>query len=388
MKDTALYDIAIVGAGIFGLSIARRCVQGGKRVVLIDEATVGQGASGGVLGALMPHIPARWNAKKDFQFSALSSLSSHIADLEAETGLSTGYGRVGRLMPIYTEDKRVHALQRAEESVSRWQTEATGFRFRVLDVSPVSDWLSPRAAPLGFAFDTLAARVSPRKYVAALTASLDGRCRFLEHSEVCDMDHNRGQVVLAGGESPIAAGQIVLAAGYKTFSMIEKMDGTRLGGGVKGQAALLSGLDTEGLPVIYDDGIYVVPHTGNLVAVGSTSQSQWSDPTLPDMNDLDFLKRAEQFCPSLKNAEIVEHWAGVRPKCLRRDPVVGRIPGRPRTYIATGGFKISFGIAHRVADALYGLMFEQEQCVPLPPSFRPEFHWFPDGQPSAGSANT
>ncbi len=387
MKDTPLYDVAIVGAGIFGLSIARRCVEDGKRVILIDRAAIGQGASGGFLGALMPHIPARWNAKKAFQFDALASLSSHIAELETETGLSTGYGRVGRLMPIYTEDKREHACLRAEESVRRWQTGTTGFSFQVLEASPVSNWLSPRAAPLGFAFDTLAARVSPRKYVKALAASLNGRCHLLEHTAVVDIDDVRGHVVLATGESPIVADQIVLAAGYRTFSMLENMEGVRLGSGVKGQAALLSGVKTDGLPVIYDDGVYVVPHDGNVVAVGSTSETQWSDASSPDMSNLDFLRRARQFCPSLREADVIEHWAGVRPKCLRRDPMVGAIPDRVRTYVATGGFKIGFGIAHKVADALCGLMFRQGQGSSLPPSFRPEFHWFPDGQQSAGSAN-
>ncbi|MEP3275389.1 MAG: FAD-dependent oxidoreductase [Stappiaceae bacterium] len=388
MKETLTHDVAIIGAGIFGLSIARRCAQNGKRVVLIDKAAVGQGASGGVLGALMPHIPARWNEKKAFQFAALSSLAAHIAELEAETGIATGYRRTGRLMPIYTEDKRDHARLRAQESVERWQSAATGFTFQVSQTSPSSDWLSPTSTPFGYAFDTLAARIFPRHYIAALTASLKGRCHFLEQSTVTDFDDTNGHISFERHGPAIVAEKIVLAAGYRTFRMIEKKEGVQLGSGVKGQATLLAGINTDGLPVIYDSGVYVVPHEGDLVAVGSTSERTWKDPVEPDLSNLDFLRRAELFCPSLKEARIVEHWAGVRPKCTRRDPLVGAVPGRARTYVATGGFKISFGIAHRVADALYERMYETTPSTSLPPSFEPDFHWIPGRQRSRGSDNS
>ncbi len=67
-----------------GLWAAFEAGKAGLKTVLIDVQGVGAGASGGLLGALMPHMPDRWSVKKQFQFDALVSLEARIAELEAQ----------------------------------------------------------------------------------------------------------------------------------------------------------------------------------------------------------------------------------------------------------------------------------------------------------------
>ncbi|MFC6655714.1 FAD-dependent oxidoreductase [Roseibium salinum] len=57
------FDLAVAGAGIFGLSVAHAAIKAGLRVAVLEKDRVGAGSSGGLLGALMPHMPARWNPK-------------------------------------------------------------------------------------------------------------------------------------------------------------------------------------------------------------------------------------------------------------------------------------------------------------------------------------
>ena len=64
-------DITVLGAGIFGLSVAWACQSRGAAVRVVDPAGVAAGASGGIVGALAPHVPERWNAKKAFQLESL-----------------------------------------------------------------------------------------------------------------------------------------------------------------------------------------------------------------------------------------------------------------------------------------------------------------------------
>ena len=66
-----MMDVTIRGAGIFGLSIAWACALRGARVQVIDPNGIGAGASGGIVGALAPHVPENWNAKKEFQFQMI-----------------------------------------------------------------------------------------------------------------------------------------------------------------------------------------------------------------------------------------------------------------------------------------------------------------------------
>ncbi|WP_455872973.1 hypothetical protein [Rhizobium yanglingense] len=48
----------------------------------------------------------------------------------------------------------------------------------------------------------------------------------------------------------------------------------------------------------------------------------------------------------------VERWAGLRPKAIDRDPMIGRASDAIRSSSRlTGGFKVSFGLAHRLAEA-------------------------------------
>jgi glycine/D-amino acid oxidase-like deaminating enzyme len=196
------FDVAIAGAGIFGLSIARAAIREGLRVVVLEKTAVGAGSSGGVLGALMPHMPARWNPKKEFQFQALLCLETRIRNLEADTGLSCGYARCGRILPLTTEDKLEHHLERAEESMLRWHPEETGFFYRVEPAGSRSDWLDAGAAPFGIVYETLAARVSPRGYLAALATYVRAHGTLVEEAEVTGFDDASSTVLLNGARGP------------------------------------------------------------------------------------------------------------------------------------------------------------------------------------------
>ena len=63
----ASVDVTVRGGGIFGLACAWACAQRGARVRLIEARAIGAGSSGGLVGALSPHVPEQWNAKKQFQ---------------------------------------------------------------------------------------------------------------------------------------------------------------------------------------------------------------------------------------------------------------------------------------------------------------------------------
>jgi glycine oxidase len=80
-------ELLIVGGGIMGLWAAVHAERLGIDTVLVEAGRLGEGASGGLLGALMPHMPDRWSDKKQFQFDALVALEREIETLEAATGL-------------------------------------------------------------------------------------------------------------------------------------------------------------------------------------------------------------------------------------------------------------------------------------------------------------
>ena len=391
-------DLLVVGAGIFGLWAARHALKRGERVLVVEKRNVGAGASGGFLGALMPHMPDRWNKKKRMQYEGLHSLEQSIAELEVDTGADCGYRRCGRLMPLRHEKMLHHLEERISGAAKHWidQNDRQAFtlehiprsdlasRFTLPDGKP---WLSPEIAPFGAAHDTLSARVNPRAYLAALAQFVRGHDNgtIVEGAGVMALDPEVVSVSLTDG-STVSAGRIVIANGWEAYDLLEgiraRAEGQKITGqmitgrGVKGQAVLLDLPHDDNLPILYDSGSYIVPHgaamgvdgegVANCVAVGSTSVDDWlpkdadgaalkAARTGYDATDTGFFDHACGLCPALASAPVVERWANVRPRNtipdpntgkIGAEPVFGRLEGHGRVSLAVGGFKISFGIAH------------------------------------------
>lgn len=358
-------DLVVVGAGIFGLSVARAARLRGMSVRVLEAEHVGWGASGGIVGALTPHAPSRWRPMMAFQFNALLALPQYIEALEDEAGAVTGYRKSGRLTPLRSEKMRASAERDAEVAPEHWGEHAC---FEVLDNVPESAraWIRPEAAPFGLARDSISARIDPRAYLTALSRSLSGE--ISTDSQVLTVDPKAVSASTKGGI--VSGSAIVLTAGWQVWELLPPAWSRLEGQPVKGQAALFRA-DARDLPVIYQDGLYIVPHDNGHVAVGSTSEKVFDAPYETDEKLDEVVARARAMCPALEDAPLVERWAGLRPKPPGREPVVGPVSEDGRIWIAAGGFKISFGIAHAVADAVVAGIAGEVPNLAIPESFDP-----------------
>lgn len=368
-KTPGHVDLLIVGAGIMGLWAAVKADRLGISTLLIDRERPASGASGGLLGALMPHTPDRFNDKKQFQFDALLALEEDVSRLEAETGLSCGYERCGRLIPLPKPHLRSLAEDHSRQAETHWQAPGRPFFWNVLDRPPQPDWLSPDAAPFGVVEDTFAARISPRRLTTALVSAIDAG-RHVRRADGVGVDRLEARMAhLSNGET-IAFGHAIIAAGPGAFPLLQQLGAPLarpLGSAVKGQAALLKADVDPASPVLFLNGLYVVAHEDGHVAVGSTSEIAFDDAFSTDVQLEDLIERARALSPKLHNAEVVERWAGLRPKAIDRDPMVGPHPDFGHVIALAGGFKVSFGLAHRLADA--ALQPFGGPTVAMPPSF-------------------
>jgi glycine oxidase len=361
-------DLVILGGGVMGLWAAVKAERLGIRTVLVDSGRLGHGASGGLLGALMPHMPDKWNDKKQFQFDALLSLEDEIIELEAETGVVCGYRRSGRLIPLPKPHLRKIALGHSADAEACWRRGDRRFHWHVLDRPPQKGWPDASFAAAGLVHDTFAARVSPRGLVAALVTYLRtaGHVRIVEGLEAEAIDPSGNRIIFRSGET-VAFGSCIVSAGHGSFSLLHGISPPLkhpLGQPVKGQAALLKADIDPALPVIFLNGLYVVAHEGGHVAVGSTSEDAFDDPSSTDSQLDELIARARALVPALARAPVVERWAGLRPKAIDRDPMVGPHPDHARVIALTGGFKVSFGIAHRLADAALNAVNGREMRLP------------------------
>ncbi|MCF3638905.1 FAD-binding oxidoreductase [Rhizobium sp. TRM95111] len=351
-------DLLVVGGGVMGLWAALKAADAGLDVLLVERSRIGAGASGGLLGALMPHMPDRWNDKKQFQFDALVSLEAEIAALEARTGLSAGYRRTGRVIPLGRPHLRQIAERQAQDARTVWRQGEHAFRFEVTDAAPAEGWPAAGAADCGFVVEALSARLDPRRLLSALKVAIEqaGRVRIREGTAVVSLDPMARSASLADGTT-ITFGHAILSAGVESFDILARIGpppARPIGVPVKGQAALLRADASPGLPIVFQGGLYVIAHDAGHVAVGSTSEPTFAVPGGTDEHLDAVIERAQRLVPLLKGAAVLERWSGLRPKAIGRDPMAGRHPLHSSFSVLTGGFKISFGVAHALAAAVVG----------------------------------
>lgn len=334
-------EVTVRGGGIFGLSVAWACLRRGARVRLVETRAIGAGSSGGLVGALAPHVPENWNDKKAFQLESLLMAESFWAEVETISGLATGYARLGRLQPL-ADDRAVEmARARSEGAATLWQGHAV---WEVVETARFPGW-APQSPTGLLIHDTLSARMHPRLAGQALAAA----CRA------------KGAEIVIGEASD--AGAVVWATGYEGLADLSRSLGKTVGNGVKGQSLLLA-FDASDKPQLYADGLHIVPHANGTVAIGSTSEREFDAADTTDAQCDDLLARARAACPALEDAKELERWAGVRPRARSRAPMLGPWPGRPGHFIANGGFKIGFGMAPRVGEAMADLILENHDTIP------------------------
>ena len=100
------------------------------------------------------------------------------------------------------------------------------------------------------------------------------------------------------------------------------------------------------------------------MAIGSTSEREWTDPASTDQQLDGLVEKARAACPLLRSAPLIERWAGIRPRASSRAPMLGGWPGREGHFIANGGFKIGFGMAPKVAEVMADLVLEGRDAIP------------------------
>lgn len=330
--------MTIRGAGAFGLAVGYACARKGAKVRLVDPGGIGAGASGGLVGALAPHVPENWNDKKAFQLAALDMATDFWAEVAGTSGRDPGYLRSGRLQPIADERALDLARARAETAAELWLGryvwEITGADLAWGPVSPTGVVIH----------DTLTARMHPRMAIPALAAALVAR---------------GGEIV----ETAPDRGAVVWATGWQGLEALSEHFATPVGAPIKGQSATLAH-DARNLPQIFAGGVHVVPHADGTTAVGSTTEREFDAADSCDALLDEVIARARAAVPALAGAAVTARWAGLRPRAKSRAPMLGPWPGRPGHYIANGGFKIGFGIAPMVGKTMAALVLDSEDRIP------------------------
>ncbi|MFL5885517.1 MAG: glycine oxidase ThiO [Thermoleophilaceae bacterium] len=353
------YDVAVVGAGIVGLSCAWAAEQRGLSVLVVDRAAPGSGASGVAAGMLAPVTEAVFGeeALLRLNLEAARRWPAFAARLAEASGLDTSYSESGALMVAADRDdfeelRRIHDFQRAHGLDAEW---LPGSRCRELEPG-----LSPRVR------GGIAARdhsVDPRAIVQALSAV----CPEALLADAHGIGIQDGRVVgLQLATGTVACRNVVVAAGAWSGSFgVSDVPPVRP---VKGQILRLHGSPpSEG--IVRTPRCYVVPRANGEVVIGATVEEQGFDTRVTAEGVYRLLEAAWEVLPDVGELELVEARAGLRPGTPDNGPVVGR--GSVDGLIwATGHYRSGILQAPITADAVAALLCGEEppdELVPFAP---------------------
>jgi glycine oxidase len=352
-------SIAIVGAGLIGLSLAWRLARRGADVTLFDRGPAGCGAShaaAGMLAACSEAEPGE-EALVALCREGQRRWPAFAAELEAETGLATDLRTEGTLLMAPTADERARLshqleLQRSLDLPAEWLTAAE---------------LRRREPHLGHAAGAVFCpqdhQVDNRKVVAALRAALARRGVSIRENEPVAEIATRGggvsHLVLASGER-VEVGAVVLAAGAWSRQIAgipkEALPPVRP---IKGQMLALQ-MDPEHpilTHVLWAPGAYLVPRLDGRLLIGATVEERGFDARITAGGLLSLLEAAWRVLPGIEELPLIETWVGHRPGSRDDAPIVAP-SGIDGLIYATGHHRNGVLLTPLTADAVAGLILD------------------------------
>ena len=334
------YDVVVVGAGIIGGAIALRLAQHGLHVALLDRQDPGREASWAAAGMLSPapDTPADIPLVP-FCRASLALYPDFVAEIEEISGQNTGYRREGTLEALFSGDAERklstlialhHGLGLPTEPLpldeARKLEPALGPNLRAAALLPYESSIDNRALTDALLAAAVANGVElfPHTGVTRLTAT-GARCTGVITKRAAEA---RG----TAGETSIAAGNVVLAAGAYSAKIAGVLPPTATRP-VRGQMVALRSADVRLRRVLRSEHGYLVPRDGpgdlrknaapqRLVAGSTLEDADFEKRVTPGGLER-ILSAVQEFAPVLSGAEIVETWCGLRPDTPDHLPILG-----------------------------------------------------------------
>ncbi|OLU20768.1 glycine oxidase ThiO [Pseudomonas sp. PA1(2017)] len=350
-------DVIVVGGGVIGLLSAYLLAGAGRRVTLVDRASVGSEASWAGGGIVSPLYPWRYSQA----VTALAHWSQDYypgfgARLFADTGVDPEVHVTGLYwLDLDDQAEALAWAQRQSRPLCEVPVEAAyaqvpvlgeGFK-RAIHMSGVANVRNPRL-------------------VKALRAALQGlpNVTLREHSPVLQFVRDGARVTgVVTAEGEMLAEQVVVAAGAWSGEVLKGLGLALPVEPVKGQMILFKCAEDFLPSMVLAGGRYAIPRRDGHILVGSTLERAGFDKTPTDEALASLRASAEALLPALREAEVVGHWAGLRPGSPEGIPFIGEVPEHPGLWLNCGHYRNGLVLAPASCQLLTDLMLGQQPII-------------------------
>jgi glycine oxidase len=358
LSDRGTYDAVVVGGGAIGLCCAWRLAQRGASVVVVDRAEPPAGATRVAAGMLAPIGELAFGEPELLKMTVAAAelYPSFVAELEAASGLDSGYAQCGALHVALDRDeaaelRRVHDLQRSLGLGAEWLPPR---RCREMEPGLTPSFNGGVHAPDEAAID-------PRRMTAALLAALESEGVEVRRGTTVAESLLAGERVAgvrtASGEELRAASVVLATGAWSGEAAWLPADARPPVRPVKGQILELRSPDGQapGERIIASERVYLVPRPDGRLIAGATTEERGFDTTVTAGGVHELLREAYRLLPDVAEMELVEAMAGLRPGTPDNLPLIG--PGAIEGLVlACGHYRNGILLAPLTGDAIATLL--------------------------------
>jgi glycine oxidase len=338
------WDVIVIGGGIIGLSLSIQLRKKGASVLIVERGEPGREAShaaGGMLVDCSTETPA---ALQPLATASARMYLEFVHELQVESGLYVDLRDQGAI--VFPPPEHVH--------------QRPGFTLADLAKllpAPLPE-LEPALADFNQpAFYLKERSVDPRSLTAAaLQAAKRRGVDISSGDQVTAVNLCDGRVSgVATKKTSFLAPKVVNCAGAWSGQIAPHGFPTRP---VKGQMLCLASPSRNLLKhVVRSPDIYLIPRSDGRILVGTTVEEAGFDKRT-DVATIERLHRAAiAMVPELRNAKMLEDWAGLRPGTPDALPILGAT-ATPGYFVATGHFRDGILLApitaHVMAEVITG----------------------------------
>lgn len=325
-------DVAIIGAGITGITAAARLARAGRSVAVLEARRIGSGTTGHATGNLyalveqgLYRLAKKWG--KDVVEAIVRSRADAVDLIESNTReyqIACDFARTPWVLYGTTN--------RSEES-REIENEYKAARGVGLDARLVNDLPLPYLITKALVVRDQA-QFNPLAYVRGLAAAIhSGQCRIFEETPVVDIDPEAGVVRTAA--HTVTADHIVMATHtpkgfsvvqtelgpYREYAVAAPIEEFQLPGGIFWSA----GEKPTSTRAVEMDGVQYVLMIGESHKTGQNNDPGSAYQRLEDLLRTRFLIRDPAF-----------RWSAQNYRAADGLPYIGSSSGASRVYIATG----------------------------------------------------
>ena len=346
-----------VGGGVVGMLGAYLLARQNVDVVLLDRFQVGEESSWAGGGIVSPLYPWRYNP-------AVTALAHWSQDF---------YPRLGQQLLAQTQiDPEVYVtglywLDLDDEAEALAWALREGRSLQRVDVETVERVVPTLAEGFGRAVHMAdVANVRNPRLVKALRAALQRmpNVTMHEHCAVSGFIREGGRVTgVHTAQGDMYADQVVLAAGAWSGQLMKTLGIDLPVVPVKGQMILYKCREDFLPAIVLAKGRYAIPRRDGHVLIGSTLEHAGFDKTPTDEALASLKASAIELLPALADAEVVGHWAGLRPGSPEGIPFIGPVPGHEGLWLNCGHYRNGLVLAPASCQLLADLMLGREPIV-------------------------